>query len=207
MACGRLLSRRRARCYGKRASFQGGFWGPPRPWLNEPWPLEHILMHETAIYPGSFDPITNGHVDLVHRASRLFEHVILGVAKSAVKAPTFSLERRISLAETVLGDIRNVRVIGFDGLLANCAREHGATVMVRGLRAVSDFEHEFQLASMNRKLAPEMETIFLTPDEGFTYISSSLIREIAFMGGDVGPFVPPVVKVALREIQAERSSG
>ena len=161
-------------------------------------------MHETAIYPGTFDPITNGHVDLVHRASRLFAHVILAVAKSAVKMPTFSLERRISLAETVVGGIRNVRVIGFDGLLADCAREHGATVMVRGLRAVSDFEHEFQLATMNRKLAPEMETIFLTPDEGFTYISSSLVREIAFMGADVGPFVPPVVKAALREVQADQ---
>jgi pantetheine-phosphate adenylyltransferase len=163
-------------------------------------------MHETAIYPGTFDPITNGHVDLVHRASRLFTNVILAVAKSAVKAPTFSLERRIALAETVLGDISNVRVIGFDGLLARCAREQGATVMVRGLRAVSDFEHEFQLASMNRKLAPEMETIFLTPDEGFTYISSSLIREIAFMGADVGPFVPPAVKAALEEVQANRST-
>ncbi len=159
-------------------------------------------MHETAIYPGTFDPITNGHVDLVHRASRLFPHVILAVAKSAVKLPTFSLARRMALAETVVGGIRNVRVIGFDGLLAHCAREHGASVMVRGLRAVSDFEHEFQLATMNRKLAPEMETIFLTPDEGFTYISSSLVREVAFMGGDVGPFVPPVVKAALRELQA-----
>lgn len=159
-------------------------------------------MHETAIYPGTFDPITNGHVDLVHRASRLFAHVILAVAKSSVKKPTFSLERRISLAETAVGGIRNVRVIGFDGLLADCARAQGATVMVRGLRAVSDFEHEFQLAAMNRKLAPQMETIFLTPDEGFTYISSSLVREVAFMGGDVAPFVPPVVKVALQEIQA-----
>lgn len=162
-------------------------------------------MHETAIYPGTFDPITNGHVDLVHRASRLFRHIILAVAKSAVKAPTFPLERRIHLAETVLGDIPNVRVVGFDGLLAHCAREQGATVMVRGLRAVSDFEHEFQLASMNRKLAPEMETIFLTPDEGFTYISSSLIKEIALMGGDVGRFVPPEVNVALKEIQESRS--
>lgn len=161
-------------------------------------------MHATAIYPGTFDPITNGHIDLVHRASRLFGDVILAVAKSAGKTPTFSLERRISLAETAVADIGNVRVIGFEGLLANCARRQGATVMVRGLRAVSDFEHEFQLATMNRKLAPEMETIFLTPDEGFTYISSSLVREVAFMGGDVGPFVPPVVKAALREIQQEQ---
>jgi pantetheine-phosphate adenylyltransferase len=160
-------------------------------------------MHETAIYPGTFDPITNGHIDLIHRASRLFAHVILAVAKSSTKWPTFPLERRISLAETVVGGIRNVRVIGFDGLLADCAREQGATVMVRGLRAVSDFEHEFQLAAMNRKLAPEMETIFLTPDEGFTYISSSLVREVAFMGGDVAPFVPAVVKLALQEIQED----
>ncbi|MGF1612767.1 MAG: pantetheine-phosphate adenylyltransferase [Gammaproteobacteria bacterium] len=161
-------------------------------------------MQETAIYPGTFDPITNGHVDLVHRASRLFRYVILAVAKSAAKTPTFPLERRVALAETVLGGVRNVRVIGFDGLLADCAREQGATVMVRGLRAVSDFEHEFQLATMNRKLAPEMETIFLTPDEGFTYISSSLVREIALLGGDVGPFVPAVVKAALREIRGNR---
>lgn len=160
-------------------------------------------MHETAIYPGTFDPITNGHVDLVHRASRLFTQVIVAVAKSAVKTPTFSFDRRISLAESVVGGIRNVRVIGFEGLLADCARERGATVMLRGLRAVSDFEHEFQLAAMNRKLAPEMETLFLTPDEGFTYISSSLVREVAFMGGDVGPFVPPEVKDALQEIRAK----
>lgn len=160
-------------------------------------------MHETAIYPGTFDPITNGHADLVHRASRLFKQVIVAVARSAVKAPAFSLERRVALAETVLADLPNVRVIGFDGLLAKCAEAQGASVMVRGLRAVSDFEHEFQLASMNRKLAPKMETIFLTPDEGYTYISSSLVREVAFMGGDVGPFVHPAVKVALQEVRRE----
>jgi pantetheine-phosphate adenylyltransferase len=160
-------------------------------------------MHRRAIYPGTFDPITNGHTDLVHRASRLFDEVVLAVARSAAKAPVLSLERRMALAKLVLADLPNVKVIDFMGLLAECAREQGATVMLRGLRAVSDFEHEFQLANMNRKLAPEMETVFLTPDEGYSYISSSLIREIAFMGGDVSPFVHPAVADALEEMRGQ----
>lgn len=161
-------------------------------------------MHENALYPGTFDPITNGHTDLVQRASRLFKEVIVAVAASAVKEPCFSLERRVQLANIALAGLPNIRVMGFDGLLANFAKSQGATVMIRGLRAVSDFEHEFQLASMNRKLSPEMETIFLTPDEGYTYISSSLVREIAFLGGDVSPFVHAAVKEALEEARATR---
>jgi pantetheine-phosphate adenylyltransferase len=154
-------------------------------------------MQTTAIYPGSFDPITNGHADLVARAGQVFDEIILAVAGSSGKTPFFTLEERIDLAETVLAGLPNVRVEGFDGLLAKYARERRATVILRGLRAVSDFEYEFQLASMNRKLAPDMETMFLTPDEGYSYISSSLVREIAVLGGDVSPFVHAEVRAAL----------
>ena len=156
-------------------------------------------MTNTVIYPGTFAPITNGHIDLVHRAARLFDKVILAVAANLPKTPCFNLEERIALAENVFKDLPTVAVLGFGDLLVDFAKREGANVLLRGLRAVSDFEHEFQLASMNRRLAPEIETVFLTPDEGYNYISSSLIREIAKLGGDVSPFVHPVVLSALKE--------
>jgi pantetheine-phosphate adenylyltransferase len=156
-------------------------------------------MTHTALYPGTFDPMTNGHVDLVQRAARRFEHVLVAVAGSGSKTPCFPLEQRIELARTALGGLDNVSVMGFSGLLVRFAREQRASVILRGLRAVSDFEYEFQLASMNRKLAPEVETMFLTPDEGYTFISSSLVREIASLGGDVSTFVPQAVREALDE--------
>ncbi|MDX1514199.1 MAG: pantetheine-phosphate adenylyltransferase [Gammaproteobacteria bacterium] len=156
-------------------------------------------MDGTAIYPGTFDPITNGHVDLVNRASLRFDRIIVAVAGSGTKKPCFTVDERIGLARTALAKIDNVEVMSFDGLLANFAVEQGAGVILRGLRAVSDFEYEFQLASMNRKLAPTVETMFLTPDEGYSFISSSLVREIASLGGDVSAFVHPAVKQALSE--------
>ncbi|ADE15297.1 pantetheine-phosphate adenylyltransferase [Nitrosococcus halophilus Nc 4] len=153
----------------------------------------------TAVYPGTFDPITRGHSDLVARAAPLFERIIVAVAASPVKAPCFSLEERVSLAEEVLADHPNVEVQGFDSLLADFARDCGARVLLRGLRAVSDFEYEFQLASMNRHLVPEVETLFLTPAEQYAFISASLVREVAALGGDVSPFVHPSVLAALTE--------
>lgn len=151
----------------------------------------------TAIYPGTFDPITNGHVDLVQRAARLFDKVIVGVAESAEKRPVMPLAQRIELAQEALAAIDNAEVCGFNILLVSYMKQRGATVIVRGLRAVSDFEFEFQLASMNRHLAPEVETVFLTPAEQYSYISSSLVREIAKLGGDITPFVPANVAAAL----------
>ena len=156
-------------------------------------------MNTIAIYPGTFDPITNGHADLVDRALRHFERVIIAVAGSTGKATCFTLDERVSLARTALAHLDNVDVMGFDGLLVTFARDQGAGVILRGLRAVSDFEYEFQLASMNRKLAPDVETMFLTPDEGYSFISSSLVREIAALGGDVRSFVHPEVQKALKE--------
>ena len=155
-------------------------------------------MQRAAIYPGTFDPITNGHADLVQRAARCFPRVIVAVAGSTGKQTRFSVEERIGLARTVLGAVNNVEIMGFGGLLVEFARGQGAGVILRGLRAVSDFEYEFQLASMNRRLAPDVETIFMTPDEGFTYVSSSLVREVAQLGGDVSEFVHPEVEAALR---------
>lgn len=146
-------------------------------------------MNNIAIYPGTFDPITRGHSDLVDRSSRLFDRVIVAMAASPGKTPVFTLEERISLAQTVLGDYPNVEICGFDGLLVDFAHEKDANIIIRGLRAVSDFEYEFQLAGMNRKLAPDIETLFLTPAEQYSYISSSLVREVASLGGDVSPFV------------------
>ncbi|MDH3947351.1 MAG: pantetheine-phosphate adenylyltransferase [Gammaproteobacteria bacterium] len=154
-------------------------------------------MKITAIYPGTFDPITNGHVDLVQRACRLFDHVIVAIAAGSAKAPVFTLDERVALAQEVLTDCDNIEVCGFDTLLVDFMQEKGAQVIIRGLRAVSDFEYEFQLASMNRKLAPEVETVFLTPAEQFSFISSSLVREIANLGGDVSPFVHASVVAAL----------
>tara|TARA_B110000285_G_C15060670_1_gene582199 strand:+ start:242 stop:721 length:480 start_codon:yes stop_codon:yes gene_type:complete len=154
-------------------------------------------MKTIAVYPGTFDPITNGHIDLVMRASRLFEHVIVAVAINPSKKPAFALEERVNLAMQTLQDLPNVEVCSFQGLLVDVAREKKAQVIIRGLRAVSDFEHEFQLAGMNRHMEPNVETMFLTPAEQFSYISSSLVREVASLGGDVSAFVPPCVAVAL----------
>jgi len=156
-------------------------------------------MNITAIYPGTFDPITNGHADLLQRALKRFDRVIIAVAGSTGKSTCFSLEERVSLAQTAMAQLDHVEVVGFSGLLVKFAQDQGAEVILRGLRAVSDFEYEFQLASMNRKLAPDVETMFLTPDEGYTFISSSLVREIASLGGDVGPFVHSAVQAALKE--------
>ena len=151
-----------------------------------------------AVYPGTFDPITNGHVDLVHRAARLFEKVVIGIAVSEKKRPLFSLEERISLAQQVLARWENVSVEGFDSLLIDFVHEKKAHAIVRGLRAVSDFEYEFQLASMNRHLAPDVESVFLTPAEQHAFISSSLVKEVSSLGGDVSGFVPEVVAAALQ---------
>ncbi|MDH5180152.1 MAG: pantetheine-phosphate adenylyltransferase [Gammaproteobacteria bacterium] len=159
-------------------------------------------MKITAIYPGTFDPITNGHRDLVQRASRLCQHVIVAVAKgggSGSKKPVFTLDERVALVNEVVHDLPNVEVCGFDSLLIDFVREKQAQVILRGLRAVSDFEYEFQLASMNRHLDESIETIFMTPAEQYSYISSSLVREIAGLGGDVSPFVHPNVVTALKE--------
>ncbi|MFT3761758.1 MAG: pantetheine-phosphate adenylyltransferase [Pseudoxanthomonas sp.] len=152
-----------------------------------------------AVYPGTFDPITNGHIDLVDRAAPLFEKIVVGVAQSPVKGPTLPLDLRVSLAREALSHHRNVEVRGFDTLLAHFVRSTGGGVLLRGLRAVSDFEYEFQMASMNRHLIPEVETLFLTPAEQYGFISSSLVREIARLGGDVSGFVPAAVATALRE--------
>lgn len=151
----------------------------------------------TAVYPGTFDPITNGHVDLVDRAAPLFERLVLGVAASPTKGPALPLELRVQLARDALAHHANVEVRGFDTLLAHFVRDLGAGVLLRGLRAVSDFEYEFQMASMNRHLIPEVETLFLTPAEEFGFISSSLVREISRLGGDVSGFVPAAVADAL----------
>lgn len=156
-------------------------------------------MNGTIVYPGTFDPVTHGHSDLVSRAARLFDHVIVAVAASPAKTPSFSLAERIALAETAVADLDNVAVRGFDRLLVDFARECGARAILRGLRAVSDFEYELQLSSMNRRLAPDIETLYLMPAEQYSYISSSLVREIAALGGDVSAFVHPRVMAALHE--------
>ena len=156
-------------------------------------------MQITAIYPGTFDPITHGHSDLVERATRLFDHIIVAVAANPLKKPAFSVEERIDMARSALADIDRIEVCGFGTLLVDFAREKRASVILRGLRAVSDFEYEFQLAGMNRKLAPGIETVFLMPAEQYAYISSSLVREIAALGGDVSSFVHQRVMAALGE--------
>ncbi len=152
-----------------------------------------------AVYPGTFDPITNGHSDLVRRASEVYDTLIVAVADSTGKGPTFSLERRISMAQEVLKDLKNVKVMGFDILLADFVVEQKAKVILRGLRAVSDFEYEFQLASMNRRLIPDVETMFLTPAEQYSFISSSLVKEISKLKGNVADFVSPLVQEALKD--------
>lgn len=156
-------------------------------------------MQITAIYPGTFDPITNGHLDLIVRASKLYSKVVVAVAVNRGKTPLFSLEERVSLVKEVVNNLANVQVTGFGNLLVDCAREQGADVILRGLRAVSDFEYEFQLAGMNKRLAPRLETVFLTPAEQYEFISSSMIREIAQLDGDVSYFVPDVVHRSLIE--------
>lgn len=150
-------------------------------------------MKQRAIYPGTFDPVTVGHIDIITRASRLFPEVIVGVASNVAKRPFFSLEQRIDFIRSSVDHLPGVRVVGFDNLLIHFVQEQQAGVILRGLRAVSDFEYEFQLAGMNRKLSKDVETIFLTPSEDLMFISSSLVREIASLGGDVAGFVPPAV--------------
>mgnify|MGYP003444111030 FL=1 len=156
-------------------------------------------MGSRAMYPGTFDPFTNGHNDLVRRACRIFDHVVVAIAANPGKAPLFTLEQRMALARRVLEDVPNVEVAGYSGLTVNFAREHGLNAIVRGLRAVSDFEFEFQLATMNRHLSNEVETVFLTPTEQFNFISSTLIREIASLGGDIREFVHPLVAEAIEQ--------
>lgn len=156
-------------------------------------------MSVSAMYPGTFDPITRGHEDLVRRACRLFDKVVVAIAANPGKEPMFSLEERVALARSVLDDIEGVEVTGYEGLTVSFAKDHGLRVIVRGLRAISDFEYEFQLANMNRHLTDEVETAFLTPTETYTYISSSMVREIASLGGNVSEFVSPPVKKALLE--------
>lgn len=161
-------------------------------------------MSKSVIYPGTFDPLTNGHTDLVERASRLFEHVVVAVAAHTSKKTLFSTDERVEMAKTVLHSFNNIEVVGFEGLLADFARARGACAFIRGLRAVSDFEYEFQLANMNRRLAPEVESIFLTPSEHLSFISSTLVREVGLLGGDVSPFVHPMVASALKAKAAVR---
>lgn len=156
------------------------------------------LDHRVAIYPGTFDPITRGHEDLVRRAAGMFDRLILAIAESPSKRPLFDLAERVELAREALGDVKNVEIVGFNTLLMNFVHERGAKVIVRGLRAVSDFEYEFQMAGMNRSLYPEVETVFLTPGEQYMFISATMVREIARLGGDVSKFVQPCVNQRLR---------
>jgi pantetheine-phosphate adenylyltransferase len=156
-------------------------------------------MSAIALYAGTFDPVTNGHSDLVRRATRVFDKVIVAIAANPAKKPLFNLDERVALAREVLADIAHVEVIGFDTLLIECVRAHGASVILRGLRAVSDFEYEFQLAGMNRHLDPGIETVFMTPSEREMFVSASLVKEIAGLGGDVSPFVHPRVMQALHK--------
>ena len=160
-------------------------------------------LHRTAVYPGTFDPITIGHIDLVARAARVFSKVIVAIAESPHKQPLLSLDDRIMLSRNELSGLKNVEVLGFSNLLVEFVQQVGAGVLVRGLRAVSDFEYEFQLASMNRHLAPNVETLFLTPDEEYGFISSSLVKEIARLDGDVSEFVSDEVRQAMRRRFAE----
>ncbi|MBL4940167.1 MAG: pantetheine-phosphate adenylyltransferase [Colwellia sp.] len=157
-------------------------------------------MSIKAIYPGTFDPVTNGHADLIVRASRLFGEVVIGVASSPSKKPRFSLEQRVDMIKQITQDLTNVSVVGFNGLLVDFAKQHHAQVLIRGLRAVSDFEYEFQLANMNRRLSPDLESVFLTPAEGNSFISSTLVKEVALHHGDVSQFVHPIVRIALEKL-------
>lgn len=153
-----------------------------------------------ALYPGTFDPATLGHIDLIRRAAKLFDEVIVGVADNRDKSPLFTLAERVEMLEVAVNGIDNVRVIGFNNLLIDCVREQNADTILRGLRAVSDFEYEFQLAAMNRHLDPGIETTFLTPSESYAFLSSTLIKEVASLGGDVSEFVPAQVMKALKRV-------
>ena len=154
---------------------------------------------QRAVYPGTFDPMTMGHVDLVKRASKLFDSVIIAIASSDSKKPMFSLEERIEMGNKIFAEDPKVEVVGFSGLLVNFAKDNDANILIRGLRVVADFEYEFQLANMNRAMSPDIESVFLTPKEEYSYISSSLVKEIAMMGGDVKRFVDPVTLEALNQ--------
>ena len=156
-------------------------------------------MKLKAVYPGTFDPITLGHQDLVRRAAKIFDEIIVAVADSRAKRPFFTLDERVKMAQKVLAGYKNVKVVGFSGLLMKFAHQHKAKAVVRGLRAVSDFEYEFQLAGMNRNLFPDVETMFLTPSERYLFISATLIREISVLGGNVGKFVAPHVAQCLKK--------
>lgn len=162
------------------------------------------MNNKLAIYPGTFDPLTRGHEDLARRCAGMFERVIIGVADSSGKRPLFNLEERVELAREVLSDLPNVEVYGFSGLLIDFVREHKSHIIVRGLRAVSDFEYEFQMAGMNRRLYPDVETLFLTPGEEFMFLSATIVREIGLLGGDVSTFVQPVVAERIRRKLASR---
>jgi len=157
-------------------------------------------MKKIAIYPGSFDPITNGHVDLIKRASKLFDEVIVAITQNANKSSFLSIDERVSAAENSIRPLKNTQVLSFNSLLVDFAKEHNAQIIIRGLRAVSDFEYEFQLSGMNKRLNSQIETLFMTPSEEFANISSSLVREILMLGGDISPFVPSEVKKILLEI-------
>lgn len=157
------------------------------------------MREGVAVYPGTFDPLTRGHEDLVRRAARLFPQLVIGVAASSGKNPVFSLEERVAIAREILADLPNVTVEGFSGLLLDFLKRLDARIVVRGLRAVSDFEYEFQMAGMNRRLYPEIETVFLTPGDEYTFLSATMVREIAQLGGDVGLFVHPSVQTRLHE--------
>ena len=156
-------------------------------------------MTTTAIYPGTFDPITNGHIDLAERASKLFDKVIVAIAESPTKEPFFSLSERLRLGREVLSHVVNVQVQSFSGLLIDYMKQNNSRIVIRGLRAVTDFEYEFQLAAMNRQLYDEIETVFLTPSENYTFVSASLVKEIASLGGDVSKFLQPTVLKALQD--------
>ncbi len=157
------------------------------------------MNQRLAVYPGTFDPLTRGHEDLLRRSARLFDRIILGVAESRGKKPLFSLAERVDMAREVLCDLPNLQVVGFSGLLIEFVRDQGASVIVRGLRAVSDFEYEFQMAGMNRRLHPDVETMFLTPGEENMFLSATMVREIGLLGGDVSTFVHPVVAQRIRQ--------
>ena len=156
-------------------------------------------MKKIAIYPGSFDPITNGHLDLIKRASKLFDEVIIAITQNANKSSFLTIDQRVDAVNKSITPLNNTRVLSFDSLLVDFAREHGAQIIIRGLRAVSDFEYEFQLSGMNKRLNPGIETLFMTPSEEFANISSSLVREIYMLGGDISAFVPDSVKIILHK--------